>query len=123
MGEPRCRIVFGCLVDDIEASIPEDGWGQWGEDLIDEDGDFEKAHPDTSFDSAYESNPAWIGFEVQQVSYGEAIELTLPGDDGELCELAGAEEAQAAWEAFRALGEETHQIELPEGKMLLVHDE
>ena len=129
MGEKSTKIVFGAVVEDMPPCPHEDGsWSQWfweqaerklhGRCQIIPVGDYGVGFLTTSGKcrllTSYESDPRWVGFSVDVLSYG-GVCLLDP-------ELEAYRTAQKAWgllkQYFHAEG-----MTLPDGHLLIAHDE
>lgn len=121
MGEKRTKIVFGAFIEDVkglEGCPGEDGWDEWlvdvpGIEKVDRYGSagidgLRLLHP-------YESEPEWLGFLVQILYYGATWAVAE--------DLEGTEQARAAWEKLRGILREHRGIDLPEGGLIVAHDE
>lgn len=114
MGEKFTLIVHGCWMDAAPPCPHIDGWGEWAwTSPIFTRTDFDAVFSARNFRKSYESDRAWIGFEIDVLSYGDTrMFYDLPM-------IA----ARDAWERLRVEVKKIHGLELPEGRVIVAHDQ
>mgnify|MGYP003994116325 FL=1 len=94
MGEKLTRIYFGVFKEDIGFECPsEDGWDEGFHSLPEAEpiGSYGKGLRGARFGTSYESGPAWMGFQILEMEYGDTW-VPEPGTG-----------AQAAWTRLRQI--------------------
>lgn len=118
MDEKVVKLVVGCFTEGVEGlpfGYPDhpQGWEGWLEGLpgITRGPRFEGIQ----LVAAYQSRPVWVGLLVGELDHLGAWSVLEPPE--------GWTEATLAWESLRDIVRAYREVELPEGNLIVAHDE
>lgn len=129
MPEKVTKILYGAVLEDMPPCPDPKGWKMWLHAEIHRSGDsfvVQGAGRPTDFDKSdgsirvlgvpfecpHESSPAWIGFLIDVLLYGDVWMMNDSHD-----------RARKAWNAFDALVCRRTGLQVPGGQLLVAHDE